>query len=192
MGEEKNYWQGLFEGRLNGTTVGLFSIMGEQCRNLESASGGRVHGRFEKLKYVTRTTGIAMADLLGGLNQTKETVEANSLSQTDASGLYEPSKYAFDIYSDTYKFRVFVADIGAAYPVTLDIDAGIYSQVCELLSKFSETGKSNASIRVDSDTQFAVCLETIVTQSEKLRYIIHKMAQEASAGTSHEEKDETM
>ena len=96
---------------------------------------------------------------------TSTMVEEDDLlnDKTDVNTLYRLEKYKFEIYSNTYKFRVFTVENRTVFPIYINIDEGICA---ELNCQQREEVSSNRELEE---------LVSSVFHSNKLKTILSRM-----------------
>lgn len=137
----------------------------EQARLLGKKTEGIVRATFSILEY--RTPSIAVAETLGKALSTAfsrdEILEEELANKADVHALDKATTYKFEIYSDTYRFRIFILTNRRWYPINIQLDEGI-SQ---------ELGKQT-NIQINNSNEFLE-LVSAVFSSKKVSSIISKM-----------------
>lgn len=157
------------------TTENVVPLMRETCDDLERRTNKKVCARFDELHMVSaieaRYPGFnTMAEMVASLNAT---IELEGHSRKDASELYEPKTYCYDIYNDDYKFRLFEMELGAIYPIIIRIDEGIVSEKTSELEVWAMHGEKGR-YSLSSDDDLLRCFRVIVT-SRKVGYILDQL-----------------
>ena len=156
------------------STDNIYDIMRDQSQYLKKNTNGRIFGKFSKIKKVNplSTMGIVLNAF-----STKEILQNDdSNSLLDANELYSNQKYGFEIYNDSYKFRVFEMIISPVYPAHIIIDEGIIENIEDSILSYSEKGKEANHYIIGSDDDLIGCLRLIFS-SKKVKYILFKLQQ---------------
>ncbi|SDB26158.1 Winged helix-turn-helix DNA-binding [Ruminococcaceae bacterium FB2012] len=144
-------------------------ILQEQARLIGKKSNGIIKGSFAKIEYTQNLEGAkkalsTIADVMSAMQITDtEVVDEELKSKSDINNLYQYVSYRFEIYNDTYKFRVLTLRNREVFPIELIIDEGIGKE----LNLYNP-------IKIESNSQ----LEEIFTSifgSMKLKQIMTKM-----------------
>lgn len=139
-------------------------ILKNQARQLSKQTNGKVKASFSKIEYSINYSGVLKA--LGTMASSSSEIEDNSLKEKkDANELYKKIKYKFEIYNDNYKFRIFVLNYKSEYPLTMDIDEDILSEI-----SYTSEGK------ISNDNQLKELL-TEIFSCKKVKTIIVRMIQ---------------
>lgn len=140
------------------------NFLREQARLLGKKTDGIVRATFSILEY--RTPGIAVAETIGkalSAFSRDEVLEDELANKADAQDLDKVTTYKFEIFSDTYRFRVFILTNRRWYPINIQLDEGISE----------ELGKP-INCQVNNSGEF-LDLVTSVFSSKKVSSIISKM-----------------
>lgn len=144
-------------------------ILQEQARLIGKKSNGIIKGSFAKIEYTQNLEGArkalsTIADVMLTMQITEtEVVDEELKSKSDINNLYLYVSYRFEIYNDTYKFRVLTLRNREVFPIELIVDEGVGKEL-----------KLNNPIKIESNSQ----LEEIFTSifcSMKLKQIMTKM-----------------
>lgn len=139
-------------------------ILREQARLLSKKTNGKIKATFSKIDYTVST-----AEILGGAlsafadGNKKEIVEDEMKDKKDANDLYNFVNYKFEIYDETYKFRIFTLKYRSIYPIQIEIDDGIRKE---------KALNSPQNIRNDEDL---IKIVSSVFSSSKLQMIIKRI-----------------
>ena len=156
----------------------VFEIMKQQGQYLKESSHNKIYGKFCKIKKINplSTMGVVLSAFA-----TKEVLQNDETdSLMDAGDWYKSQKYGFEIYNNSYKFRVLEMIITPVYPIHLIIDEGITENIQDEISSCAEKSNIANHYLVNSDDQLLDCLRLIFT-SKKVRYILYRMQQESVA-----------
>lgn len=167
----ENLWDVPSVDILGDSTENVMEIMKQQAQYLKEGTNGKVMGKFSRIKNIMAN----IAGLAAALSsEVTDDNEINNLS--DANNLYRNQKYGFEIYNQTYKFRIFEMSLSPLYPISVMIDEGVLEDTLESLSYCTEKGSTNTTFIVRSDKELLECLK-IVFSSKKVKYILYKLQQ---------------
>ncbi|WP_322152198.1 hypothetical protein [Paratractidigestivibacter sp.] len=160
----------------------MIPYISNQCKDIEKSSKGRVRARFMPLVMVKRTTATGAAAAIAayasasGFAGGTVTEEKDLLPQEDINKLYEPRTYAFDLYNDTYKFRVLTMELGAMYPVQVELDPGIADGLGDNLEGYEDMMGMAKGIWIQNDKELSEFIEMLATSSAKLKHVLRRLA----------------
>ncbi len=98
-------------------------ILRGQARILSQKTKGKVKATFSKID--SSSNGIADS-LIRSISEIRDGISEDELKgKTDANILYNFVRYKFEIYNDTYRFRVFTLNYRSIFPIQIEIDEGI-------------------------------------------------------------------
>lgn len=167
----ENLWDVPSVDILGDSTENVMVIMKQQAQYLKEDTNGKVMGKFSRIKNIM----VNIAGLAATLSsEITDDNEINNLS--DANNLYKSQKYGFEIYNQTYKFRIFEMSLSPLYPISVMIDEGVLEDTQESLSNCIEKGSTNTAFIIRSDNELLECLK-IVFSSKKVKYILYKLQQ---------------
>lgn len=142
-------------------------ILREQARALEKKTNKKVNATFSKIEYKENANAITsqIGKMIASISSPErdEILDEELKEKRDVNEFYKTTKYKFEIYNDTYRFRVFVLYNRMVFPINLDVDEGIKS---ELQDDISAEIKSNAELQN---------LLASIFSSQKLRTVITQM-----------------
>lgn len=161
-------WDDSLDSRDITTTGNVVGLMGKATEALREKTDGNVRGRFIKVKKLAG----AEAALLELSKASSKLLDNDGLA--DANDLYASKRYAYDIISGTYRFRLFSVVLEPVYPLDLVFDEGVLKEMREAsLTPYSGPNASGA-IRVDNDDDLmAVFSNAIATR--KVKYLLQKL-----------------
>ena len=98
-------------------------ILQEQARLIGKKSNGIIKGSFAKIEYTQNFEGakkalLTVSDVMSAMG-TAEIVEKELINKFDINNLYKYVSYRFEIYNDTYKFRVLTLRTREVFPIEL-------------------------------------------------------------------------
>lgn len=167
----ENLWDVPSVDILGDSTENVMVIMKQQAQYLKENTNGKVMGKFSRIKNIM----VNIAGLAATLSsEITDDNEINNLS--DANNLYKSQKYGFEIYNQTYKFRIFEMSLSPLYPISVMIDEGVLEDTQDSLSNCIEKGSTNTAFIIRSDNELLECLK-IVFSSKKVKYILYKLQQ---------------
>lgn len=144
-------------------------ILQEQARLIGKKSNGIIKGSFAKIEYTQNFGGAkkalsTIADVMSAMQVTEtEVVEEELKNKSDINNLYKYVSYRFEIYNDTYRFRVLTLRNREVFPIELTIDEGIEKEL-----------NLNNPIKIESNSQLEEIFTSIFS-SMKLKQIMTKM-----------------
>ena len=149
-------------------------ILREQARLLNKKTNGMVKATFSKINYKTsfvetfvEAVGTAMPDYLK--SEKAEILEDDLKDKEDLNEMYTSVRYKFEIFNDTYRFRIFTLNYKKIFPIQIEIDGGIRK----------ELNIQSASEDVNSDEELTELVSKVFS-SRKLSTIISKMMSQQS------------
>lgn len=149
-------------------TENLPQTMQRQCEALEKASGGKVHGRFGKVRTFADTADyVARKTAMGQIQGTHASSQAK-----DVSELYATHRYAFEIYSNGYSYRIFEMKMPPIYPVSMIFDEGLLSDK-DLPIAFA-TLTNGEWLEAESEDEVIGYLSAAIA-SEKMQLILYRL-----------------
>lgn len=190
MSEQENFWSELLMGSITDSAENVERIMQQQCADVKSATNGYIQARFIRLAFSTKKIENAWG-LLEPINKMSADktvrVEDTALDRADANSSYNPTKYAFDLYTSRFKFRVFTMQLGAIYPVEMELDDDIFDQTKGLYPLGIDISRERPSIFIHSDAELLDGLKIIISQNEKMKFIVQKLMR--SERDAHQRED---
>lgn len=176
--DTENLWEDLFSSNDINTTDSFISIIDSYAQDLEAASRNKVHARFTQIK-ITESSPLLIsqeyAQTVKSVFQNSKT-EKDQLSQIDANSLYDTHRYAFDIYGDEYKFRVFTADVGPVYPVRVKPDKDICHEVEDDLERFLDSYTDTLNYWINDDEAVHSFFKVII-KSRKMQFMVKRLSE---------------
>ena len=179
----ENYWGDLLQETVE-KTDNIITIMEEQCRFLSEATQNKVSAVFdvvdkknELIESILKPILDVTASKCGTFPvlQDKETVGEISIDDRfDASGMFYRKHYAFELYTNTYRYRLFDLILTPSYPIEITIDNGISNDIYEKVIKFKKPNMKNNSMIINSESEFRIVLKHIL-QNRRVKYIVNQM-----------------
>lgn len=165
-------------------TDGAIALLKNQCHILKERTGGKVFGKFTKIKKIASPMVQGMAKVVtqfakhtASLIPEEQMDEEYENNLYDADGLYSISTYGFEIYNKSYKFRIFEATIPPVYPIKLIVDEDIMEElaIAPIAEELREEYQN--AIMINNENELVSSLRNILT-SKKVRFILKRMQQE--------------
>lgn len=123
-------------------------IIKTQAKALQSLTNGLVSAVFTKLTYRQVNKGYSFEGVGKFFKEIgpryEEDLEPELDNKKDASVFFHTEKFKFEIYSDKYRFRVFILKYHVLYPITLEIDEDIAD---DLKIEYIQEIKSNSDLK---------------------------------------------
>lgn len=159
-------------------TDNINEIMKTQCNSLKEKTNGKVFAKFARIKrinpFVLAAQSMASESKLIKLSTNKEMIgDTDTTDYIDANTLYQKSKYGFEIYNKTYRFRVFELEMEPIYPLEMTLDEGISDDIRGLIDSTMEDSVYNKYI-IESEEEFLRYLK-IILGSKKVKYIVNRL-----------------
>lgn len=157
------YWDAAFQAGEEYETDNVVSLMNEACDEIEAKSERRVRARFAELRMVRDiSTQYPSLGALARLASTMGNVEEqDALPQADINDLYTAKSYAFDVFNDAYKFRLFEMELGAVYPVKLHVDSGVAKELKGSLNRWKMDGGEEPYLQIGNDEELVDCFKML-------------------------------
>lgn len=170
--EYENLWNIPATDNLGDSTENVVSIMRQQAQYLKTGTTGKILGKFSKIKNVIPS----MAEVIAALPT--EQIEGDETRQlADANSFYRPQKYGFEIYNQSYKFRILEINLSPLYPILVSFDEGVLEDTKEELCYCGiKNGEDATQFIIRSDEELIESLR-IVLSSKKIKYILYKLQQ---------------
>lgn len=181
--EDTNLWDIPSADTFEDTTDNIKGILKRQAEYLKNGTNGKVKAKFNKI--VDLKSGLS--SVIAALSWSKtEDDEINNLQ--NANELYSSQRYGFEIYNDSFKFRIFEMNLSPLYPVSIYLDEGVLEDSgATLLGMSIQSGKYANEFKVTSDNELKECLQ-IVFSSKKVKYILYRLQQMADISDDRTDK----
>ena len=115
------------------------------------------------MEYKKSATEIMGRTILAIAGSKEEIIEAELEGKKDFNNLYNFTEYKFEIFNDTYRFRVFVLKYRIVFPIEIEVDEGIKDEL-----------KLSSTELINSDDELKEIVSTVFS-SDKLQMIIRRM-----------------
>lgn len=179
--EFKNYWNinETFQEELI-YTENIYKIMDAQCKYLLQNTQGKVFAIFDEIKLdgslftVAKAMSNVFRSVNGWTNIQENIAEVSTNNLIDASGMYYNKRYAFEICTEKYRFRLFQLKMAPVYPIEMTIDEGIRKNISSKLEQIITSEKDVNNYVIDDEEMFCDILQ-MVLQDKKVRYIIKEL-----------------
>ena len=157
-----NVWAGVFGEDISYSTKNVIPFFKRQCEQIKVGSNGRVRARFKKLEFTERQANLpssvsAMGLIPAGGEVVRE--EMDALDGIDLNDFFEPSDYAFDVYSEKYKFRVLTLELGAIYPLRFYLDDAIENELDDALEAYGDPADNVKGLWIQSDDELSALIK---------------------------------
>lgn len=162
-------WPELFEDNCDFEENRALDILDEQVTAINNKTNGRIKGLVTEIKYTDNIPGLTSAmntfvKLLSVSNiQRQEVLEEELDSKVDINHLYQTTPYKFEIFSDSFRFRILVLINRTDFPIQITLDEGISQEL-----------KIDKHKLIESNSQFEEVLSSILGSS-KMRSILNRM-----------------
>ena len=178
-----NYWTDLVEGKIDNSTEGVKPYFEKRAKELGESTNGVVTAAFEKAFRLDAENN----PILEGVSYVTQELLMGTASVTmppkrkDANNLYDGGLYAFEIRSASYRFRVFKVKLEAVYPISFELDEGVYSELDDGEKPISaiygndDANKVYAESDEEDDSLFRAILRT-----KKVRYLVVRLIEMTS------------
>lgn len=178
-----NFWG--FDNCYNDEPVStdrIIEIMNKQCRYLYEYTQGKVFAIFDVVKRegalfsVIKKMSEVSNSVSGSVQEKVGEKFSNEL--VDASDIYYEKEYGFEIYTDTYRYRLFSLNMASIYPVTMKIEEVVYGHIENELRLIGIKSDKEKNIVIDDEESFCDVLKLLL-QDKKVRYIISELKKRA-------------
>ena len=155
-------WGEIPLGKTQNEESKAIEILREQARLLEKKTDSKIKATFSKLKYKIDTDRIGQ--VIRAINGTGvEIMDSELEGKEDINEIYNFTKYKFEIYNSTYRFRVFILNFRSVFPIEIEVDEGIRDEL-----------KISSKESINNDEELKELVSNIFS-SVKLKKIIGKM-----------------
>lgn len=147
-------------------TQGAIKMLRAHALSLKSKTNGVVKATFSKIEYNTRSLEVAAGigkAIAEQMTVGSEILEEELKDKKDGNALFQTETYKFEIYNNTYRFRVFTLECKPVYPISIRVDEGIRNEM-----------NLNAVYCLEDENELIDVVRGIFG-SQKLRYIINSM-----------------
>lgn len=177
----ENFWGNNNNFQINTEkTDSIHTIMETQCKYLSQLTQNKVCAIFGEVKaggsFIKSLSCVVDAlKFVTGKTALKETVgELSTDELIDANGMYFETKYAFEVYTNTYKLRLFELIMTPTYPIDIIVDEGINNDISNRLSDLENADNKNNCYRIYRENEFCRIIK-MVFQNRKVQYIINEL-----------------
>lgn len=158
----------------------IVEVMNDQCKYLYDYTQGKVFAIFDVIKREG-----TLLSVIKTMSEVSKYVSKNATIQDtvgevpineliDASDIYCEKEYAFEIYTDTYRYRLFSLKMASIYPVKMKIEEVVYEHIMNELSLRGIKSDKDKYIVIENEESFCDALK-LVLQDKKVRYIINEL-----------------
>lgn len=162
-------WPELTENNREFEENRALDILDEQANAIKNKTNGRIKGIVTEIKYTDNMPGLVSAMNLFGskLSNVKiyrqEVLEEELDLKVDINNLYHTTPYKFEIFSDSFRFRILVLFNRTDFPIQITLDEGISQEL--------EIDKHKL---IKSNSQFERVLSNVL-RSSKMKSILNRM-----------------
>lgn len=162
-------WPELFENNSEFEENRALDILDEQVNAINDKTNGRIKGIVTEIKYTDNMPGLtsALSTFVSLLSASKisqqEVLEAELDSKLDINELYQTTPYKFEIFSDSFRFRILVLINRKDFPIQITLDEGISQEL-----------KIEKHKLIESNSQFEEVLSSVL-RSTKMKSILNRM-----------------
>ena len=168
---DKSLWGIPSDNSTAGTTDNIKVILQQQAEYLKSGTNGKVMAKLSKL----RNAFTCPTDPSSTVLSSKTADETKDLP--DANTLYHTQCYGFEIYTSSYRFRIFEINLSPLYPVSMLFDEGVLEDsAAKLRALRIERGVRENQYVVHTDEEFIETLGAVLS-SKKVIYLLYKLQQ---------------
>lgn len=142
-------------------------ILREQARILEKKTNRKVKATFSKIEYSNSFNNLKeiAQQMQRNLDEGKELLEEELDGKKDAKEFYKTTEYKFEIYNETYRFRVFVLYNRTIFPIEIEIDEDIRANINEYSRR----------LLIDNNAQLKENLSSIFSSKKVMTVIVEMM-----------------
>ncbi len=167
---DKSLWGIPSDNSTASTTDYIKVILHQQAEYLKSGTNGKVMAKFSKLRNAFTCPTDPSAAL------SSKTAD-ETMDLPDANTLYHTQCYGFEIYTSSYKFRIFEINLSPLYPVSISFDEGVLEDSAAKLRELRiERGMRENQYVVHTDEEFIETLGAVLS-SKKVIYLLYKLQQ---------------
>lgn len=184
----ENYWGDLLKETVE-KTDNIITIMEEQRQFLSEATQNKVSAVFdvvdkknELIESILKPILDVTASKCGTFPVLRDKEKVGEISiedRFDASGMFYRKHYAFELYTNTYRYRLFDLMLTPSYPIEITIDDGISDDIGKYLDKYKV---SKSCYNINSEEDFRNVLKYIL-QNRRVKYIIRQMMERSDEET---------
>ena len=178
MQTEDNYWNKLFENKTDKSTDNVIDYFNSQADQLAQASNGKVTAILDKRVNLDRDN-----DALGNIALAVQAVvkcsEVDSVIKPrlkDANDLYSDGSYAFEIRSNSYRFRLLEFELGALYPLNIVLDEGVFNELDSSIKQHFAANDEDSiyTLTINCDNDLDVLFKAILN-TRKVAFLVKKL-----------------
>lgn len=183
----ENLWgTNFFSEELVESTDNIRTIMDKQSKYLSDFTQEKVFAIFDVMNksgapitfMETLKNAIKGVDNLSVVQESVENFSSEGL--IDATDIYSEKTYVFEIYTDSYRYRLFTMEMPPVYPVTMMIEEGVFGHIRSKLIRMGVHLDKNNSAVINDEETFTNVLG-LVLQDKKVRYIVSELKKRALA-----------
>ena len=146
-------WQNFKNNNLLTPANDVIPMLRSEARSLEKKTGGKVKATFSKIEY-GRNGITQMLDTASTISRAMSSygneIDENA-NKIDANDLFIRQDYKFEIYSQSYRFRVFTLHYNEFYPLGMTLNENL----------LKDTGFSRSDIEIESRNALDEVIENL-------------------------------
>lgn len=178
MHTKENYWDKLFENKSDKSTDNVIEYFNSQSNQLAQASNGKVTAILDRRINLDRDND-RLANMAMALQTVVNYSEVGSVIKPrlkDANDLYSDGSYAFEIRSESYRFRLLEFELGALYPLNIALDEGVFNELDSSIKQRFSVNDSDSiyTLAVESDDDPDVLFKAILN-TRKVAFLVKKL-----------------
>lgn len=161
-------------------TNNIFDIMDYQCKELSKHTQGNVFGIFDEIKKdgsLVRTASIiatVLKSVSGAAEITESIGEMSTKDLIDADGMYWKKRFAFEICTEKYRFRVFSMLMTPVFPVVITINDGVCKNIVGRIEPIVKPVDADNSFLIEDEEAFCNVLQEVLAD-RKVLYIVNEL-----------------
>lgn len=141
------------------------SILREQAEVLDEQTQGKVKVAFSEMNFMpAKDAAIKMITaVMDKLSSEQEQLEVDLANKKDVRDLFQVTKYKFELYNDSYRYRLFIYNYSEMFPVTIEVDPGIAEDI-----------PYKSGSKIESNEQFIEVIKDIF-HSRRVGVVVSRM-----------------
>lgn len=171
MNEIPNLWEDSREDDYV-TTENIKKICHAQINNLKKNTGDKIKGTFARVNNPY----AAMTKVAKTLASSEKLEDSESSAVKDANDLYDDPVYGFEIFNQTYRFRIFDIRLAPVYPVKIHLDEGVQNDIEDEIYEYKNQDRIYG-YSANNDDEFIEILKAALN-SKKVKYIRDQLLKE--------------
>ena len=157
-----NLWPDSFDTQLREDSQAI-QILQEQVSYFEEKTNGKIKVLFSPIdRTLSRVTAISRM-IAEGMSE-KEKEDELLEGKQNLNELFDTHRYRFELYNDTYRFRMFTLINRLQFPIEVHLDGGIAEEL-----SISEC------VKVESNSEFTDLIGSVFSTHKVARIITHML-----------------